>query len=218
MKFDHFMPIYNWLYPISYTKDNENAFSNNLDIFNKIPVSSVTKRAIYIHIPFCDTICSFCPFVRTTFTNEDLIENYVRALIQEIKIKSRYDTVTNIPIGAIFIGGGTPSILNRNQILEIGKTLKENFNLSQIDEFSCEMEVKSITKEKNEAFKEIGVTHARFGLQTFNKKYRDLFTLTSSLNQIYNAVQSLNDTFSYVSFDMLYGMNGQTEKEFIEDL
>ena len=218
LKFDSFMPIYNWFYPLSNAPLSHIDCSQPLAVFDQLSTSQVRKRAVYLHIPFCDTICSFCPFVRGKFTNYDTVKRYTKALIKEIQIKSKYKSISSVPIGSIFIGGGTPSILDPEDIRDIGHTLKECFDLSGMEEFSCEMEVKSVTEEKNEAFKSIGVTHARFGLQTFNSKYRDLFTLTATLEQTYSAIDSLKKTFPFVSFDMLYGMHGQTEEEFVQDI
>ncbi|WP_223823291.1 radical SAM protein [Candidatus Enterovibrio altilux] len=66
--------------------------------------------------------------------------------------------------------------------------------------------------------KEIGVTHPRFGLQTFNQEWRNNFNLTASIEQIKSASKILNDNFDYVSFDILYGMNGQSIEEMEIDL
>jgi oxygen-independent coproporphyrinogen-3 oxidase len=147
-----------------------------------------------------------------------LIEHYTQALIREIEWKARFQSLCEVPVEAIFFGGGTPSLLSPEQILRIGQVIHTHFNLSRLKEFSFEIEVKSITREKVAALRAIGVTHARFGLQTFNTFYRDLFTLTATLDDIYAAVELLRANLPYTSFDILYGMNGQTEEEFLRDL
>jgi len=80
------------------------------------------------------------------------------------------------------------------------------------------MNLKTINIEKIKALKKMGVTHARTGIQTFNKKYRNLFSLSATVDQIYEKTKLLNDNFDFVCIDMLYGMNGQTTEEFIIDL
>ena len=92
------------------------------------------------------------------------------------------------------------------------------FDLSQLREFSFEVEVKSLTSERAEAMREIGVTHPRFGLQTFSPKWREMFDLTASLEQIHDAATLLKARFPYQTFDILYGMSGQDEEEPMADL
>ncbi len=215
--FDRFMPIYNWYYPI-YNTVYDTQLSNPWDIYSHVNIEGINSRALYIHIPFCETICSFCPFSRTTFASYSNVKRYVEALIKEITLKCKHKTITNIPISAIYFGGGTPSVLEPDEIILIGRVIRDNFDLSQLSEFSFEFEVKSVSKDRIDALKQIGVTHARFGLQTFSEKYRKLFNLTSSLEQIYDASSTLVENFDYVSFDMLYGMHGQTDEEFVADI
>ncbi|WP_185750822.1 radical SAM protein [Clostridium sp. KNHs214] len=176
------------------------------------------NRALYFHIPFCQDICAFCPFSREVCKDEETLDLYTDALIKEIYLKSKYKNIKKFPINAIFFGGGTPSILKPRHILKIGKAIHENFDLSQLKEFSYEMNAKTVTPDRVEALKSIGVTHARMGVQTFNPKYRELFKLSATLEQIYYGAKLLNDNFKYVCIDMLYGMHGQTIDEFIRDL
>ena len=108
--------------------------------------------------------------------------------------------------------------MNPNQIIQIGRALRDHFNLSELLEFSFEVEVKSVTPERVEAMKEIGVSHARFGLQTFSPTYRELFALTATIEQIEKATVLLQTAFRNVSCDLLYGMNGQTVDELEADI
>ncbi len=218
IKFDQQLPVYNFFYPLQAQNIDKIHPRDVLSIYKELKNQKVTSRALYFHIPFCETICNFCPFVRGTYKGDEIIEKYVQALLREIEIKSQFKSVVEIPIGAIFFGGGTPSLLSPEQILRIGEAIHKYFNLSQLQEFSFEAEVKSVNRDKVAAMKEIGVTHARFGLQSFNQYYRDLFDLTATLDQVYGAVEIFSQYLRYTSFDILYGMNGQTEDDFICDL
>ncbi|POZ99209.1 radical SAM protein, partial [Pseudomonas sp. MWU12-2312b] len=174
-------PIYNFFFPASGV-----VVEDHVDVEKILSVANgnVRKRALYMHIPFCDTICSFCPFTRGRVSDVNIIELYVQALINEIEIKSESLHLSSVPINAVFFGGGTPSIMSAEQITRIGDVLHRNFDLTKVKEFSFEIEVKSLTPEKAKAMQRMGVTHPRFGLQTFSKKWRDLFTLTATLDQI----------------------------------
>ncbi|MGV8921070.1 MAG: radical SAM protein [Pseudomonas sp.] len=213
LPFDMQYPVYNFFYPNSGVIANS-AIEDILTTAN----NNAKKRALYIHIPFCDTICSFCPFTRGRVKDINVIEYYVQALIKEIEWKTSAFNFSQVPINAIFFGGGTPSMMTAEQIERVGAALHRHFNLSEVKEFSFEVEVKSLTLDKANAMKHIGVTHPRFGLQTFSKKWRDIFTLTATLEQIHNSIEILSNTFSTISFDILYGMSGHTEDELISDL
>jgi oxygen-independent coproporphyrinogen-3 oxidase len=214
MKFDRQYPIYNFFYP----SQRRNVIEGDLAQVLALANQKSKSRALYFHVPFCETICNFCPFTRGVVRNKELINIYARALIKEIELKSQKCDLHAIPIKAIFFGGGTPSLLSVEQILELGQIIKAKFDLSQLKEFSFEIEVKSLTLEKALALKQIGVTHPRFGLQTFNQSWRDMFDLTASLEQIHSAANILTQHFDFTSFDILYGMNGQDESQIIEDL
>lgn len=218
VRFSRLLPVYNWYYPLNNQPARGLQGERRYDVFSRLDPSPASSRGLYFHIPFCETICSFCPFVRGRNWSSDVVERYTRALIREIEFKTRFDAVSRIPVGAIFFGGGTPSVLSPDQIQRIGAAIHERFDLRQLREFSFECEVKSITPEKVEALREIGVTHARFGLQTFNPTYRRFFALTASMEQVERAIELLPKYFPHASFDMLYGMSGQTPDEFVRDV
>ncbi|WP_367987792.1 coproporphyrinogen-III oxidase family protein [Vibrio sp. NTOU-M3] len=214
IKFNVQFPVYNFFFPSQINIDKNLKLSEVLLNAN----TGIKSRALYFHFPFCETICSFCPFTRGIYKSESDIDRYVSAIIKEIELKSHLIQLNNVPIEAIFFGGGTPSLLSPEQITKIGKAIKDNFDLSKLREFSFEIEVKSLTLEKALAMKSIGVTHPRFGLQTFNSEWRKNFDLTATLEQIDNASTILNKHFNYVSFDILYGMHGQKIEEIERDL
>jgi coproporphyrinogen III oxidase-like Fe-S oxidoreductase len=215
-KFDGFMPLYNWIYPIAGDPVIHVDEARLTALLRHAPTTK--SRALYFHIPFCETICSFCPFVRHEYDSASVMDEYVSAIIREIRFKGSFTAFTTVPVGAIFFGGGTPSLLEPHHILALGAAIRETFDLSSLREFSFEFEVKSVTPEKIDALRSIGVTHARFGLQTLSERYRRHFRLTATKHHIEYAVPLLMGAFPYVSCDVLYGMNGQTEDELLDDI
>ena len=214
VKFDRQFPIYNFFFQGHGKERESTALVEILESAQEI----TRARALYFHIPFCDTICNFCPFTRGKYSSRDVIDQYFDALLSEIRMKSEAVNLKRVPISSIFFGGGTPSLLDPDQILRIGEVIHRTFDLSQLREFSFEIEVKSLTPERAQAMRAIGVSHPRFGLQTFSPKWRDLFDLTASLQQINDATALLKETFPFQTFDILYGMSGQDEEELIADL
>lgn len=214
--FNFNMPIYNWFYPMSYQEIK--ADNQTIQSILTQDTERVSNRSLYFHIPFCQDICSFCPFTREVLCDEKYLDKYVNALIKEIQIKAQYDYVSSKPITSIFFGGGTPSIMKPYQIRKLGQAIKDSFDLSELKEFSFEMNAKTVTADRIAALKEIGVTHGRMGVQTLNPEYREMFKLTATIENIYNGAKLLNDNFKYVCIDMLYGMHGQTLADIIKDL
>lgn len=216
-RFDYALPIYNWYYPL-FNRIRKDLNSNLKKAYHRLETTIVRSRGLYFHIPFCSSICSFCPFVKNLVKNVNIVEDYTKALIREIELKASYESISGIPIGAIFFGGGSPSVLSSNQILRIGDALKNNFDLSKMKEFSFEMSINDLSSEKMLSIRKIGVTHSRIGVQTFNPIYRKIFNLKTPLKTIVEVAQSLKKIFPYVSFDMLCAIDGQTIEEFSYDL
>ncbi|HLG60795.1 MAG TPA: radical SAM protein [Ktedonosporobacter sp.] len=215
LKFDKQIPVYNWYYPF---ESDEHKIANTWDIYEELVDYHPRRRALYFHIPFCETICSFCPFVRASYKHEDEIESYVQALLNEIKRKHQFATLANQPIDTIYFGGGTPSLLEPDQIRRLGEAIHHHFDTSNLQEFTFECEVKSVTLEKLQAMCMIGVNRISFGAQTLNPKYREIFDLTATVEQIQQVAAWTNERFQYTNMDLLYGMAGQTLDELIADI
>ncbi len=221
LPFDQGLPIYNWFFPNEGRDPSEElpaaARATPLDALAWATRERPRLRALYVHVPFCETICSFCPFARTVNTDTNHLDRYVDALELELAMKASLPSIAEHPIHAIFIGGGTPSILNPAQIRRLGRALHSHLDLSRLVEFSYEMNVTTVDPDRLEAAKEIGVTHPRTGVQTFSSRYREHFTLAATLDDVYSAVELMVDNFENVCVDILYGMHGQTMDELIVD-
>jgi coproporphyrinogen III oxidase-like Fe-S oxidoreductase len=214
LKFDRQLPVYNWLYPF---ESQEQKMADPLSVYRHIEPRS-RLRALYFHVPFCDTICSFCPFTRGQFENEDEVDRYVQALLREIEIKHEHPAINASPVDCIYFGGGTPSILRVEHFYQIGEALHRYFDLSQLKELTMECEVKSVTLEKLKAFQQIGVNRISFGVQTFHPVYRELFAMTATVDQIRRVAEWVNERFPSTNVDMIHGMAGQTLDDFLMDV
>lgn len=216
LKFNEQLPVYNWLYPMK-GQDLDTVTYQNL--YQNLDISITKSRGLYFHIPFCDSICTFCTLNRGIgHTGDEAVEHYVQALLVEIALKTKFTSVNSVPVKAIFFGGGSPSILSAHQIRRIGSAIHNNFDTSQLEEFCFELEVKSVTEEKCQALRDIGVNKVRFGCQSFDPTYRELFNITATLDETYAAVALFAKYFDYTSLDMIYGMHGQSIEAFSSDI
>ncbi|WEK29193.1 MAG: radical SAM protein [Candidatus Pseudomonas phytovorans] len=217
LKFDYQFPLYNFFYPSQAHEVYQPAthrFAEIMTAANRVARS----RALYFHIPFCDAICTFCPFTRGLYKSASDIDRYTQALIGEISHKAQMMDLKAVPVRAIFFGGGTPSLLSPENIHEIGEALHRHFDMRDVQEFSFEFSITSVTEERARALAAIGVTHARFGLQTIDREWRQLFNLDPDIGKIERAVEQLRGHFGHVLCDILYGMNGSHEQQTLADI
>lgn len=121
------------------------------------------KVALYIHIPFCISKCSYCDFL--SFGGSQAMERqaYIEALIGEIESIA---AVNEQAISTIYIGGGTPSILTAEQFDQIMMAVHSHFDTSECVEFTVEMNPGTVTKEKLASYVKMGVNRVSMGLQS----------------------------------------------------
>ena len=213
MKFSHQLPISNWNYPFFSDAD---LAADPLAPYVAFDNAGAARRSVYIHIPFCETICNFCPFQRDKISAATDLDRYVEALAAEMEIRSRM--LGRCRVDTIFVGGGTPSVLNPRHIARLGVAIERNFDLGGLQEFSFEVEAKSASWDRLVAMRDIGANRASFGAQTFSERYRALLSLHATRTQILETAERLNKLFPYTSVDVLYGMAGQTVDEMLDDL
>ena len=165
--------------------------------------------SIYIHVPFCKTICSYCDFCKFYY-NEKWVDNYLIALEKEIKEKYK-----NESIATIYIGGGTPTSLNINQLEKLLQ-LTKLFNFEKI-EFTVETNV-DLSLDKIKLLKQYGVNRISIGVQTVNQKHLKFLNRNHTKEEVINLVNLLKQYDFNINIDLMYGMPNQTLKELEEDL
>ncbi|KAB2675379.1 hypothetical protein F9K85_11170 [Brucella tritici] len=113
VKFDHLKPVYNFTYPLFRTiSDKFRGYINYSKLIDYDKVPRARSVSLYLHVPFCETICSFCPFQKGAFKHTSQIDDYTDALVREISIKGNFVRSLGGRIRTIYIGGGSPSVLS----------------------------------------------------------------------------------------------------------
>lgn len=168
--------------------------------------------AVYIHIPFCKTICSYCDFCKIIY-NKKYIANYLKALNQEIKTFYKNDVIKTL-----YIGGGTPSSLEIDDIKRLMKILKQ-FKVSKNLEFTVELNVEHINKELLSLLYQNGVNRLSIGVQTFNENHLKLLKRNHQQEDVLKAINLAKEIgFNNLSIDLIYALPNQTKEELISDL
>lgn len=170
---------------------------------------------IYIHVPFCNKICSFCPFHRPDKLKRSTYHQYI---IDELKVMKEFPYFKK-EISAINFGGGTPTALKPHQMKEILKYLRENFRYSSDIEISVETSITELTDEMIDVLIEGGVNRLSIGVQTFNDKYRKLLNRRGGGLQAIQTIQKvISKGIINTSIDLLYNLPYQTTNDLLEDL
>ena len=158
--------------------------------------------SIYLHIPFCESKCIYCDFASFA-GKESLFERYVAHLCDEIKLSPYIDA----NVTSIFIGGGTPSLLNEQQIKAVLDTIKTKFSVASDCEITIECNPNSIDKEKLLEYFNFGINRISFGVQSLDDDVLKFLGRRHNKMQALNAIQIAKDVgFKNVNADLLIGL------------
>lgn len=167
--------------------------------------------ALYVHLPFCVKKCTFCCYFSTTNWSRYEIDNYLSYLEKEILLLLKKDCVRKRMVSSIYWGGGTPTILNQNQINRLAKVLRDNFSIASDAELTCEATPESITPENLSCLLKNGFNRLSIGVQTFDDK------LLKSYNRLHTGEEAIESFilskrlgFSHINIDLMFGLAGQT--------
>lgn len=168
-------------------------------------------NAAYIHIPFCQQICHYCDFTKF-FYNERLATEYVEALTNEININvSGY----NNKVKTIFIGGGTPTALNMDQLRSLLIIINKKFDVANCEEFTIEANPGDFDTEKVKLLKDYGVNRISLGVQVFDDKMLKELGRLHKVSDVYQTVDQLHQQGFYnISLDLIYALPNQTVEQF----
>ena len=169
---------------------------------------------LYIHIPFCDSKCSYCAF-NSYVDKFHLKQSYMHALLVQLKYElQRFDTKKE-SIETIFIGGGTPSTIEPELYKPIFKLIKPYLNKNI--EITSEANPNSATKEWLLGMHSLGVNRISFGVQSFNQEKLRLLNRAHSAQDARKAILDAKDIgFKNISLDLIYATYGDT-KELLEN-
>ena len=168
----------------------------------------MTKAGIYIHIPFCKTKCMYCDFYSITDREKDA-DGFVSALCNEIS----HSSLDEYPwiFDTLFIGGGTPSLLNGNQLEFILTTLSKKVSFSYLIEKTIEINPGEASLEKLTDFYSLGINRVSMGVQSLDKKLLAFLTRSHSVKKVFETFDHIRTAgFENINCDIIYGIPGQT--------
>ena len=173
--------------------------------------------AFYIHIPYCVKRCGYCDF--NTYTPaelkistglEQISNSYIDLLLQEID-SVREQIVGEITVPSIFFGGGTPSLMQPNDIGRVISKIKNEFDLPLNSEITLECNPDTVTKDSLENFKKVGINRVSFGMQSAVPHVLATLDRTHKPENLAQATTWANEVgISEISVDLIYGTPGES--------
>jgi oxygen-independent coproporphyrinogen-3 oxidase len=166
-------------------------------------------------ISFCDSRCTFCYYPNNPYSNS-MMKPYLEALKKELMMYAETKYVQTSKFDEIVLGGGTPSLMTKDQMFDLIKFCEENFNTTDDYFIKITGSSRSFSKEKLVEAAEYGVFQVDMGAQTFDDKLRRMLNLPDSAEHVKDEVKLARKLGLCVCIDIMYNIPGQTLESWVE--
>lgn len=185
-------------------------FKNEYD--QQLPFSDCDNLGLYVHIPFCQNICNFCPYCKVKYS-EELCDRYIDALLREIHLVGSQHKGKKM-VTSLYFGGGTPALAG-NRLKEIIDTIQEYFIITE--GIGIELHPDNVVPSVLRTLKDAGVTKISIGIQSFQKKFQNILGRTNV--DIPALKEALSEVpFETVSMDFIFALPTQTFDDLKADM
>lgn len=170
--------------------------------------------SLYMHFPYCDTLCYFCGCTMLVTRDRDSIKKYNEYIIKEIDLSLKYISRKR-KVSQLHWGGGSPSYLDPDEIRQVGMHIKNNFTFADDIEASVEIDPRGLTREHMKAFRDCGFNRISMGVQDFNEKVQAAVNRIQPEDITMDAINWSRELgFESINLDLIYGLPFQTYKTF----
>lgn len=185
-------------------------FQNEFD--QRLPYADCNNLGLYVHIPFCKNICSFCPYCKVKYTKESA-DRYIDALLSEIRLVGEQQSEKK-KVTSLYFGGGTPALV-ADRLKEIIDTIQNYFIITE--GIGVELHPDNVTPDILSQLKSAGVTKISIGIQSFQEKHQAILgRKTVNALQIETALSLV--PFETVSMDFIFALPQQTFEDLKSDI
>ncbi|MCK9376324.1 MAG: radical SAM family heme chaperone HemW [Syntrophobacterales bacterium] len=173
----------------------------------------LTSPGLYVHVPFCQTKCPYCDFYSVTSTER--LAAYLTALDAEARLYREQFPAFD----SLFLGGGTPSLLDAVQLSTLLKTLRRYFAFAPDTEFTLEANPDDISADKLHLYRDLGVNRLSLGAQSFDEAELIFLKRRHTARQTRQAIELIRAAgFANLGFDLIYGLPGQRPEAWLRTL
>lgn len=174
--------------------------------------------SVYVHIPFCRSLCSYCGCLTRVVHDDSPINNYLGALDEEIGLLGSM-TGYSLTAGHIHFGGGSPNLLSGDDIESLIDLIDINFNIRDGAEIAIEADPRQMTAEKARGYARAGVNRVSLGVQDFQRETQLAINRVQPFSQVEACVGWLRDAgIDNINFDLMYGLPCQTEETIADNV
>ncbi|MGB5627255.1 MAG: radical SAM protein, partial [Woeseiaceae bacterium] len=185
------------------------------DVYKRHAVASNDSGvplSLYVHIPFCHSLCYYCGCNKIVTHNQARVDRYLEMLYREIDMQAAlFDRSRKIE--QLHFGGGTPTYLDRDQLDDLMDHLRKAFNFddSEDREFSIEVDPRTVDADRIRHLAELGFNRLSLGIQDFDVDVQEAVNRAQTPDEVRSLVQSaIESGFGSISFDLIYGLPHQT--------
>ena len=174
----------------------------------------VLPLSLYVHVPFCESLCYYCACNKIITKHHDRAAEYLRYLGREVDLHTAQlgvgQTVTQL-----HLGGGTPTFLSDAELRELMAMLRRSFTLAPGGEYSIEVDPRTIDASRLDTLAELGFNRLSFGVQDFDPAVQKAVHRVQPVEQVFSLVQAARERgFDSVNVDLIYGLPQQTPESF----
>lgn len=170
--------------------------------------------SLYVHIPFCDSLCFYCACNKIVTKHHERAAEYLRYLGREVDLYIA-KLGTGQTISQLHLGGGTPTFFSDDELAELMAMLRRNFTLDPSGEYSIEIDPRTVTEKRLAHLAEIGFNRLSFGVQDFDLEVQKAVHRVQPAEQVFDLVAAARKLgFESVNIDLIYGLPMQTAESF----
>jgi oxygen-independent coproporphyrinogen III oxidase len=174
----------------------------------KLPLS------LYVHIPFCESLCYYCACNKIITKHHDRAAKYLRYLSREVDLHTAI-LGTVQPVSQLHLGGGTPTFLTDDELRELMAMLRRNFSFAPGGEYSIEVDPRTIDIKRLDTLAELGFNRLSFGVQDFDPAVQKAVHRLQPAEQVFSLVKAARDRhFDSINVDLIYGLPMQSPESF----
>ena len=178
------------------------------------PLASTLPLSLYVHLPFCESLCYFCACNKIITKHHDKADTYLRYLSREIDLHTTH-METMPSVNQLHLGGGTPTFLSDEQLAALMAKLRRGFNFSPLGNYAIEVDPRTVDAGRLAALAKLGFNRLSFGVQDFDLAVQKSVHRIQPAEQVFALVAAARKLgFESINVDLIYGLPRQTPESF----
>jgi oxygen-independent coproporphyrinogen-3 oxidase len=182
------------------------------------PAGLTLPLSLYVHIPFCESLCYYCGCNKIITKHHDRAAGYLKYLEREVQLHTDRLGLGQA-VSQLHLGGGTPTFLSDDELRQLMSMLRRSFNFAPGGEYSIEVDPRTIDETRLQALAQLGFNRLSFGVQDFDPDVQKAVHRIQPAEQVFKLVEQARAIgFDSINVDLIYGLPRQTAESFARTL